>query len=627
MLELAKTGRWLGGDPPTGFKSEKYELIQVCESNEDSDNIIEKKAKKACKLITDEEEKELVLFLFDKYLEFKSLSKLEYYCLVNNIKTKNGKAFSKFTLKLILSSPTYAKNDLETLKFFNEKGINIYAEQDGRDKFDGKYGLLAYNKRKNSKLKKDYEDWIIAVGLHEGFIEGKKWVQVQRILEENRQDMHYRATVYSKNDVVFSGLLKCGNCHSKMKVMTSGKDYPNGEKRYYYMCENKKMSKGLYCQGSNLSGRELDSNIVNILKSVFVPNSDVYKELKNMTLSKKEISTNGEIDSLRKIQNKNKQEIKNLVDKMKYIDIEIIDVVNQEIKRLKKENENLEQRIEILEKETKKEHYEADTAKFILNIINNCFDIYNTLNLKDRKDILNMFVEDACVINNHSVELKFLNTKLEETLKKWYYNNSLKNEENKNIQTEEATIEICSKSDEISDIFKKVKGKGILAEPLKYDTEKRAFVNEFTEKQKDFMDYVREHREAKRMYKKDVAEQLGMDESVYRKYETKRLKIQDPKIVNKLIKILDMNENEVNVPEYVQFLNSNPNDKIKQYIEENNLSFRQFSKIINVNENTVADWVNKGHRISIKTFHKLKKLNEKKRKKDNKMKRHEELEP
>ena len=122
MLELAKTGRWLGGDPPTGFKSEKYELIQVCESSEDSDNIIEKKAKKACKLITDEDEKELVLFLFDKYLEFKSLSKLEYYCLVNNIKTKNGKAFSKFTLKLILSSPTYAKNDLETLKFFNEKG-------------------------------------------------------------------------------------------------------------------------------------------------------------------------------------------------------------------------------------------------------------------------------------------------------------------------------------------------------------------------------------------------------------------------------------------------------------------------------------------------------------------------
>ena len=53
MLELAKMGRWLGGDPPTGFKSERYELIQVCEKAEDSDNVIEKKAKKAFKLVKD----------------------------------------------------------------------------------------------------------------------------------------------------------------------------------------------------------------------------------------------------------------------------------------------------------------------------------------------------------------------------------------------------------------------------------------------------------------------------------------------------------------------------------------------------------------------------------------------
>ena len=259
----------------------------------------------------------------------------------------------------------------------------------------------------------------------------------------------------------------------------------------------------------------------------------------------------------------------------------------------------------------------ANTAKFILNIVNNCFDKYNELTLKDKKDILNMFVESAYVINSHSVELNFLNTKLEQTLKKWYYNNNLnendklEGKEHKSKQVEKATIEICSKSDAISNIFKKVKDKGILVEPLKYDTEKRTFVNEFTEKEKEFADYVKEYREANKMYKKDLAKELGMDESTYIKYENKRLKFQNQDMVNKIIKILGMNEEKVKVPEYIKFLNTNPNEKIKQYMKENNLNIRQFAKIVKVNENTVASWINKGTQISIQTFNKLKKMEKK----------------
>ena len=317
---------------------------------------------------------------------------------------------------------------------------------------------------------------------------------------------------------------------------------------------------------------------------------------------------------------------------MKYIDIEIIDVVNTEIKRLKKENETLQQRISILEKQGKNQGAESNTAKFILNIINNCFDRYNELTLKDRKDILNMFIESAYVINSHSVELNFLNTKLDETLKKWYYNSSLNKKENingkvqKNSKVEDATIEICSNSENISNIFKKVKDKGILVEPLKYDTEKRSFVNEFTEKEKEFADYVREYREANKMYKKELAELLGMELDTYAKYENKRLKFQNKDMVNNIIKILGMDEEKVKIPEYIKFLNTNPNEKIKDYIQDNNLTIRQFAKIIKVNENTVAGWINKGTQISIQTFNKLKKMEEKLEKKKQKRQK-QELEP
>ena len=84
------------------------------------------------------------------------------------------------------------------------------------------------------------------------------------------------------------------------------------------------------------------------------------------------------------------------------------------------------------------------------------------------------------------------------------------------------------------------------------------------------------------MSKKDLSELIGVDTETYIKYENKRSKFQNQNMVNKIIKILGMNEEKVKVPEYIKFLNSNPNEKIKQYMQENNLNIRQFSKIIKV---------------------------------------------
>ena len=110
------------------------------------------------------------------------------------------------------------------------------------------------------------------------------------------------------------------------------------------------------------------------------------------------------------------------------------------------------------------------------------------------------------------------------------------------------------------------------------------------------------------MSKKDLSELIGVDTETYTKYENKRLKFQNQNIVNKIIKTLGMNTEEVKVPEYIKFLNSNPNEKMKQYMQENDLNIKQFSKIIKVNENTVTNWINKGTQISIQIFNKLKNM-------------------
>ena len=66
MHELAKTGRWLGGNAPTGFKSEAVEKVTV-----------DGKIRKSFKLTPIPEEAEIPKMIFDLYTETDSLTAVE----------------------------------------------------------------------------------------------------------------------------------------------------------------------------------------------------------------------------------------------------------------------------------------------------------------------------------------------------------------------------------------------------------------------------------------------------------------------------------------------------------------------------------------------------------------------
>lgn len=162
MRELAKSGRWLGGTTPTGYKSEGYELLHIKEINEE--NEVERKIKKAFMLKQIEEEIIVINLIFKKFLELKSQTSLETFLLNNDIKTKNGKTFTRFTLRCILTNPVYAKNDIDMYNYFIDRGVEIFSR---KEDFDGQYGIMAYNKTKQQKhkanIKNDITDWIVAV--------------------------------------------------------------------------------------------------------------------------------------------------------------------------------------------------------------------------------------------------------------------------------------------------------------------------------------------------------------------------------------------------------------------------------------------------------------------------------
>lgn len=153
MLGLAKTGRWLGGTTPTGYKSKELKTTNV-----------DGKEKKLFKLTPVNSERKIVELIFEKYLELCSQTKLESYFLQHNIKSKNGNDYTRFALKSILQNPVYAKNDLDMYEYFQSKNVDIFAD---KNEFDGKTGIMAYNKTKQIKGKatkqNDISEWIIAV--------------------------------------------------------------------------------------------------------------------------------------------------------------------------------------------------------------------------------------------------------------------------------------------------------------------------------------------------------------------------------------------------------------------------------------------------------------------------------
>lgn len=416
MIELAKTGRWLGGTTPTGYESEGYTVISVDEQI--SNEVIEKKSKKAYKLKTIDEEKKIIKIIFDKYEEFKSLTKLETYCLENKIITKNGVAFSRFTLKIILQNPVYCINDVDIYNYFTERDMDIFAE---KEEFDGTKGLMAYNKTVSVKgkgdQKRDITEWIISIGLHEGFVTGKQWIQTQIFLKQNH-DKRYR--VPRRNTALLTGLVRCNECGEYMRVkLSTGRKTKDGDEKFWYICELKEASKGHKCNGKNIFGNVLDKMVLDSVRNLTAPDSEIYKELKEISIKRVD-DIEHELKLFKKDYEKNQSEINSLIDRIKYVDVELIVDINNEIKRLKESNAGIEKEISKLEvADVEHKKVKADTVKLILDIVEHHFNIFESLDVLEKRALLRILVESVYG-NGEKAVLNLLNSNADVGRKKLY---------------------------------------------------------------------------------------------------------------------------------------------------------------------------------------------------------------
>jgi len=305
MHELSKTGRWLGGTNPTGYESESIENVTI-----------DGKVKKACKLKIIPDEAEIIKVIFDKFLETNSLTKTDAFLIQKGYRTKNDKLFTRFAIKGILQNPVYMIADEDAYKYLTDNDVDLFAEQDA---FDGKHGIMAYNRtiQKAGKANqiRPMDEWIVSVGKHKGMIAGGLWIKVQELLEQNRSKSYRKPR---SNVALLSGLLYCGNCNDYMRPKLSKRLNAQGEQIYSYLCNLKERSRSHSCDSKNVNGNTLDKAIIEEIKKLSADNSEFIRQLEQ---SKKILAGNREeydknIEQLKQTFIETENEIKGLVSSL-----------------------------------------------------------------------------------------------------------------------------------------------------------------------------------------------------------------------------------------------------------------------------------------------------------------------
>ena len=297
LIELAKDGRWMGGITPTGYTVERSRYGSG------------KKKNAFTYLVTIPEEKQLIQHLFSTFLATRSLNATAAKLNEEGYRTKNGAEFTILAVRDIIRNPVYCVADADAYKYFIENDGSVYGEE---SEFDGVHGVAVYNRTKQTKeasddstflrpdfvhttKAKDITEWIIAVGKHEGFIEGKRWIAAQALKEEiaDRYNRPHRAT-----NALLSGLIYCPYCHRKLNVIPESNRFTHGKPRFKYACPNA-VRKGA-CHYQAVRGVEMDEYMIEKLSSMAHEEQDFYIE-----------KIQGQIDRLLKADTK-QQEIKDL---------------------------------------------------------------------------------------------------------------------------------------------------------------------------------------------------------------------------------------------------------------------------------------------------------------------------
>ena len=230
---------------------------------------------------------------------------------------------------------------------------------------------------------------------------------------KNNESKRYRKPI--KNDALLSGILRCSKCGSYMRPkIHTGRIYEEtGKVRFSYMCELKEKSRLNKCDCENINGNKLDKILMEKISELIAPNSKICEELKKISLSENIANENDELAQLKEAYNKNQKSLENLIKKIKYVDIELIDDINKEVKLIKQKNLKIKEKIDAITNNALNiggvTFSEKEIAKIVMEIIQNHLKKFDELDILEQRSFLKLLINKATGSGN-DVEIDLLNT-------------------------------------------------------------------------------------------------------------------------------------------------------------------------------------------------------------------------
>lgn len=341
MYMLARSGRWLGGITPTGFRSEQEQKIAL-----------DDKLRTSFKLIPIPSELELVKLVFETFLKQESIAGTTKYLNEHGFRSKMKNEFGTESVKAILRNPVYAIADAQSKQYFIDRGAQIcFTEED----CDGIQGFMPFNrsyKGKHGRVPKEISEWIIAVGKHKGIVAGRDWVHIQNLLDEKRINAKNNAPS-PISSALLSGILRCSECGNRMRPrIFTNYIKKDGNPAFYYTCATKDSSKTKKCTVKNANGYELEEAVCSVLRSYNSPTSPIYPQLLQL---RNELGTSKDPfierqKTLDETVKTNQSKIQNLINAIAGGDTDplVIECIKEQIKELQAESENKTKEISAL---------------------------------------------------------------------------------------------------------------------------------------------------------------------------------------------------------------------------------------------------------------------------------------
>ena len=377
MYTLAKMGRWLGGHAPIGFDGVKEMYI---DENGNQRYISLLKPNK--------EELKRVKLIYDKYLEFQSVSKVAKWANQNSVHSKNNNRINKSSIVDMLKNPVYVKSSPEVFDYLKKQGYECFGEPNGK-------GILRYGNGS-----------IAAVGRHMGVIEADMWIKIQNIIALNTD----KAPKRGKTKVaLLSGVLKC-KCGGYMRVIY-GTPNKQGVKPFYYSC-GLKIDEGISaCSSKNINGKELEKHFIDYLKNY---SKDELIEKLNSELKKSTESS--QVELIQKIKNdisKCDSEIKSLFNKLKLTDDdEISKLIMNEIKLENKKIKELTIEKDKLENAQQSVDMQKTNIEHIIDRFNYFQTVFDELDFESKQRLINELIseikaeEDKFVVTFNTLQIR-----------------------------------------------------------------------------------------------------------------------------------------------------------------------------------------------------------------------------